>query len=529
MEAIKNTKAIIYARVSSKEQEETGYSLDAQENLLKEYAMKNDLSIAKTFRVSESASGKLVRKTFIEMLEYASKNKIANILCEKIDRMTRNLKDASIADEWIKENPMRAIHFVKENFVLNANTKAHENLVWDMKVAIARFYTNNLSEETRKGQKEKVAQGWLPKKPPLGYKTIGEQGHKIHVLDEVMAPFVRKMFELCATGNYSLKALTKIMVDNGLRGQRGKKIQRSVVNRMLSDPFYIGKVRWNKEVHRGEQKTIIDKELFDEVQKVLGRKNKNPVYKKHFPVFKAKIKCELCGGTLTWERQNGHWYARHSNYLEYDNCPKRVYIRQEKIEEQLFPYFDKVVPKSKNALLWLEKAIKESHAEEKDSYQTERTNLNTQFERIQQRLEIIYEDKIDRKVSEEFFAKKFKEYTEEKESIIDRLSKLNNANTKYFEAGYSIHLLASKAQEIYSSEKATIDDKRLLLSYIFSNIPANADKISPNYTLAFEFLVEWMPRVNEIFEPKKGIPFNELSFSESETAFLGAYRDSNPR
>src|SRR3989344_6728928 len=181
-------KTIIYCRVSSKEQADEGYSLDAQEKLLREYAEKHDLEVVKAYRISESASGKQVRKSFLEMLLYATKHKVSVILCEKIDRLTRNLKDAATVDDWVREDAKREIHFVKESFVLNGNTRAHENLVWDMKVAIARFYTNNLSEEVRKGQKEKLAQGWIPMRAKIGYKTIGEKGHKIHVIDEEKAP-----------------------------------------------------------------------------------------------------------------------------------------------------------------------------------------------------------------------------------------------------------------------------------------------------------------------------------------------------
>ena len=98
-------KTIIYARVSSREQEETGYSLDAQTKLLKDYSDKHDFEVAKTYRITESASGHQIRTTFNEMLGYAIKHGINIILCEKIDRLTRNLKDASIIDEWVKENP----------------------------------------------------------------------------------------------------------------------------------------------------------------------------------------------------------------------------------------------------------------------------------------------------------------------------------------------------------------------------------------------------------------------------------------
>ena len=62
------SKATIYCRVSSKEQEDTGYSLDAQEKLLKEYADKKGVEVIKIFRITESASGKQIRKTFNEMI-----------------------------------------------------------------------------------------------------------------------------------------------------------------------------------------------------------------------------------------------------------------------------------------------------------------------------------------------------------------------------------------------------------------------------------------------------------------------------
>ena len=158
MKTINNMpKSVLYCRVSSKDQEETGYSLPAQEKLLKDYS-QNKFRINKIFSISESASGKKIRDTFQEMLKYLKQNQISVIVCEKIDRLTRNLKDAAIINDWVQSNPKHEVHFVKESFVLNKNTKAHENLVWDMKVAIARFYTNNLSEEVQKGFKEKISQ-----------------------------------------------------------------------------------------------------------------------------------------------------------------------------------------------------------------------------------------------------------------------------------------------------------------------------------------------------------------------------------
>ena len=523
----KPIKAIIYARVSSKEQEDTGYSLDAQEKLLTEYAGKSSFRIAKVFRVSESASGRQIRKTFNEMLQYAEKNNIPVILCEKIDRLTRNLKDAASISDWIHEDQKREVHFVKESFVVNKNTRAHENLVWDMKVAIARFYTNNLSEEVHKGQKEKIAQGWLPTKPPLGYRTIGEKGHKIHVIDENVAPLVKRMFELYSTGNYSINALVEVMHKEGLRNTVGKKFGKSRMHETMSDPFYYGMIRWNGELYRGQQEKLIEKELFDAVQQKLSRRNDNPQYKKHLPVFKAKVKCDGCGGVIAWEIQKGHWYG-HCNH--YRPCTNRIWVRQENVEDQLFPYFDKVAPKNKRILQWLEKAIKESHKEEIGYNTSKREELNRIIRQSDVRIENAYRDKLDGKMPSDLCEKMIKESTNEKELAIEALGKLSEGRTAYYEAGYAIHELASKAEAIYKDPQTTDEERRLLLSRVFSNLTLKADRISPNYTLAFEFLAEWVPKLNSIFEleEKSSIKGKEGAFASSHPVLLRG-SDSNRR
>ena len=94
-------KSVIYCRVSSKEQEETGYSLPAQEKYLRDFAEKEKLTVDIVFPVSESASGATQRKTFNKMMEYIRKNDIHAIIVETTDRVTRNFKDALTIDKWV--------------------------------------------------------------------------------------------------------------------------------------------------------------------------------------------------------------------------------------------------------------------------------------------------------------------------------------------------------------------------------------------------------------------------------------------
>ena len=501
-------KCIIYCRVSSKEQADEGYSLDSQDKLLKEYAEKHGFEVVKTYRISESASGKQVRKSFMEMMAYASKQRVSTVLCEKIDRLTRNLKDAAIVDDWVKEDSKREIHFLKENFRLNSDTKAHDNFIWDMKVAVARFYTNNLSEEVRKGQKEKIAQGGYPSQAKLGYKTIGEKGHKKHIPVEPKASLMREAFELYATGNYSLKALVETMYKKGLRNDEGNKVLKSRMHELLSDPFYLGKIRWNGEIYPGEHEALISKGVFDEVQAKIVRQYKNPQYKKHLPTFKAKITCGECGGTITWEIQKGHWYG-HCNH--YKACSQREYVRQENVEEQIFPLFDGVAPKVEAITKWLENAVVAKHANEINKRESMRVELNVGRGKIKRWQEKMYEDKLDGKITEEFYERKSREFSAEDEMLLSNLTELGDDNKKYYEAGYSIHELAQHAVEIYNSKQATTENRRMLLSYIFSDLKLNSRKISHNFTYGFGFLADWMPLVNKNFEPTKNPSINGAS------------------
>jgi site-specific DNA recombinase len=323
-------------------------------------------------------------------------------------------------------------------------------------------------------------------------------GHKIHIIDSEKAPFIQKMFELYSSGNYTVKSLMEVMYKEGLRNRVGKQVGKSRMYDLLTDPFYCGFLRWKSETHKGMQEPLISKELFDTVQKKLNRVGKTLQVKKHLPVFKAKMKCGECSGTITWEIQKGHWYG-HCNH--YKDCGQKIWWRQEKVEEKLFPLFDNIAPRNERILGILEKALKETHADEIDYHAAAFNQLTRELDISQKRLEALYDDKIDQKISGEFYEKKFKEYTSTKESSLEALQKLNDGNTKYYQAGFAIHELASRASEIYLSENTHVEDKRLLLSKIFSNLELEADNIRPNYTLAFEFLRDWMPKINSTFEP----------------------------
>lgn len=491
-------KAIVFARVSSREQEETGYSLPAQEKFLKNYCQQKGFEIAEVFSISESASPKSQRETFNKMIRYARKHSIKNIVCEKVDRLTRTFKHAVLIDDWLAEDDERHVHLVKDSLVLHKNSLAHEKLNWGVRVLFAKNYIDNLSEEVRKGLREKVAQGWQPNRPPLGYRSAVEDGHTIQVIDPETGPIIRRMFELYATGDYSLAVLVERLYSEGLRTSKGKKIQKSRVHSILTNPFYWGMFRWGGQRYNGNHDPLVSRDVFEAVQEKLTRNIKGTQYKKHLPLFKGKMHCGECGGLITWENQKGHWYGHCNGYRK---CSQRVYIRQEAVEARLMPLFDVAAPENEQVLGWIIQALKQGHGDKIANVETQKSELNKALARAERRLEAIYDDKIDGRITLEFYEKRAAEYQAEKDAALDKLLRLAHADTKFYELGVALHELAAKAKVIYLNPGTTVQERRLLLSYAFSNITLEGREITPKHTLAFQFLAEWVPQLNRSFEP----------------------------
>ena len=133
-------RAVLYARVSSKEQEKDGFSIPAQQKLLRHYAAERAIHLAKEFTDVETAK-RSGRTGFGEMIAFLRRNQTCRIiLVEKTDRLYRYLKD------WVTIDGLEVVvHFVKENFVLSGDSRSSEKFVHGIKVLMAKNYIDNLT------------------------------------------------------------------------------------------------------------------------------------------------------------------------------------------------------------------------------------------------------------------------------------------------------------------------------------------------------------------------------------------------
>ncbi len=527
-------KAVLFCRVSTKEQEETGFSLPSQQKLLSEYSTHKGFTNAKVFLVSESASGKKQRKTFIEIMQFIKKEKIKIIICEKTDRLTRNLKDTQVMYDWLEEDAEKQIHLVKDSLILNKNSRSQEKLNLDIRVVFAKNYIDNLSEEVKKGQKEKLEQGWLPSTPPLGYKTVGEEGHKIHLLEQDNAPLIRRMFEQYATGEYSLTRLTDSLRIQGLRYISGLSVSRARVHQLLSNPFYYGMNLWNGLLYQGKQEPIISYEVFEQVQKVLQRKN-TPKYSKHFYPLRKLTVCKECNGIITWETQKGHVYG-HCN--RYRGCSQRSYVKESDIEKTLSKAFLKLQINNPRINAWLVKALEHGKTDVIQSTNTILRDVQSKLQAIDKKIDDLYEDKSDGLITKDFYIKKSRKYVQEKKELEKSLNSKNPNETKNKEIGINVFKLSQKANILYL--KAKPEQKRELIRLIFDDLFIFEGKLEYTYSKGFTVLFALVNAfnssnfqniadlVNKEFEPEEKIDISRQidSFMPQYPALLSSL-DSN--
>jgi site-specific DNA recombinase len=182
-------------------------------------------------------------------------------------------------------------------------------LMGDIQAVLAADYSRNLREEVKKGLYGRMKQGLLARPAPLGYQDNGSGKPK--TIDPRTGPQIRDLFERYATGEYSLRSLTREAVHGGLRGRRGRRVRQTQIADMLHNPFYAGviAVRRTQQSFVGAHEPLVATAVFERVQRVLAGKAPRHGMAHDF-LFRRLLVCAHCGRHLIGERQKGRVYYR---------------------------------------------------------------------------------------------------------------------------------------------------------------------------------------------------------------------------
>lgn len=483
-------QAVIYARVSSKEQEKEGYSIPAQLKMLKEYAAQEGISVTQEYVDVETAK-QTGRGDFGEMVTWLRAHPdVRVILVEKTDRLYRNLKDWVTIDELDAE-----IHFPKEGVVLSRESRSSEKFMHGIKVLMAKNYIDNLSEEARKGQQEKAEQGIWPTKTPLGYLNVtGPDGRKVIAVDPEVAPIVSKLFEWYATGEFALKEVAKKARAAGLVYKKsGAPVPTSTVHSILRNRLYTGWFEWNGKLYQGKHEPLVSVEAWERVQGVMDGRNASKHRRMtHDFAFSGLIACARCGCSVVGEiKKQKYIYYHCTGYA--DKCRgepascRRKYVREEVLEQQFTAMLGQL-RFDDEVLDWVREALHASHADERHEQEEAIKRLQAEHRRLGERISAMYVDKLDGKIGGDFFDKMAGEWREEQRRLQRDIDRHEEAEQSYMDEGVRILELARNAQALFERQPAR--EKRRLLNFVLSNCTWEDGEVVATFRQPFDLLAE---------------------------------------
>ena len=482
--------AVLYARVSSREQQEEGYSIEAQVKLLRAATAKAGLKVVQEFIEVESAKA-AGRKLFDEMVMYFKRNRICRTLfVEKTDRLYRNFRDAVTLEDLDLE-----IHFVKEGQVISRNSKSNERLMHDVRLAIARNYSENLREEVKKGMQEKASQGTYPGRAPFGYRN--NQGTRTIEIHPDKAPIALYVFETYAKGQHSLLSLSK-----DVRHVWGTSISKTNLHKMLTNPFYIGRFEWGGNTYQGTHPLLISLELYAQAHAVMNGFNR-PKYSKHDIAFRGMLTCAHDNCTVTAEIKKGKYvYYRCSHGRGPCVLPR---FREQEIAERLGHVLrDMSIPPK--VARDIENALERAHVGTLDVLARERARLMRDLEAVRRRMDAAYTDKLDAKITEEFWQRKQAEWQTEELRIESQLAGLKEpAGEDRLLDARRILELAQHAHFLYLTRNPA--EQAELLRKVLLNCSIDAVSLYPTYRKPFDMIYrrvknhEWSGREDSNLRP----------------------------
>ena len=469
--------AVIYARVSSREQEREGYSIPAQLKLLQEYARQRGLKVVREFVDVESAKNP-GRREFGNMLRFLETDEQCRVvLVEKTDRLYRNRTDALRVEQMEQERDIE-IHLVKESTVIGKDSRSQVRFTHDVHVAVAKFYSENLREEVKKGMREKAEQGIYPGHAPFGYSN-NRLMRGIDV-DPKKAPAVKRIFELYASGTHSLTSLRK-----ATRSETGFLVPRSYLEKMLKNRFYLGFFCWQGIEYKGVHEPIVNAALFQRVQNVFTGRHKGKLRKHHF-AFAGLLSCAHDGCTVTTELHKGKYVYYRCSYGR-GKCDL-PYTPESKLSDQLGSILkDIYIPEHVVTAIVNSMSADQGRAEAQRAAQI--TSAQQRLATLRTRMDQAYEDKLDGKLDKQMWTRKMRDWHEQEIELEAALHRLETpvSAANVLTAQRTLEL-ANRAYSLYFTRNHA--ERGQLLKSVLLNCTTDGLNLTPTYRKPFDLIFE---------------------------------------
>ena len=324
--------AALYIRVSTRDQNLHGYSLSAQENLLRQYAADHSMTVYDLYADRGKSANKALNKRteLLRMLRDAESRKFDCILFKDITRWSRNSAQYYAVQDRLDKAGVYWLAVEQPYLETKTPTGRFQCTVM---LGTAQLESENTSQRIKFVMSNRVMQGGAingSDKLPLGYRVDDSTGTKKVVKDEQTAPIVMDLFDHYRKNRNQHETVRYI------KDKYGLTIWQPNFSKLIRNTMYIGEYRGNPNYCE----PYLTKSEWAELNLSI------PVYTKqshnHLYLFRGLLRCPECGRVMSARmKQTGRIYYACQYHLEYHQCGYSKQHRQDRIESYLL---DAIVP-----------------------------------------------------------------------------------------------------------------------------------------------------------------------------------------
>ena len=510
--ALKARKAVILARVSSKEQEE-GYSIEAQKHRLETYCARRDLNVIKTFEIVESStSGD--RKHFMAMVKFVkSQKETIALVADKVDRVQRSFKEYPLLDELIQKGKIE-LHFNTENYVIHKDSASQERLMWSMGVIMAQSYIDSMRDNVKRSIDQKIRLGEWIGRAPIGYLNVkNEKGRGDVIVDPERAPLVVKLFETYATGAHTLSEMVTMARNWDLKAVNVKNPpNRSYIHALLQNPFYYGFMRIKGQIYEHRYERLISKELFDQCQAVMkGWHKKQFKYGGKEYIFRGLIRCAATGKLVSTDQKTRTYKNGNTATWTYlrawkpEDPTKKHWVREEIVLDQVQSVFDKLSLPA-DAQEYIEAYLRDTQHSERGFIRRQVKEWQEAYSKSQDRLDTLMDLLLDGTVERQDFEEKKAKIRLEQIKLEDHIKSARQADDSFKVS--MLNLLAFLRNAGGKFKGATVAQKRYLINFVFSNLELDGENLRYSLKKPFDQMLDltdmkkWRVRQDSNLRPR---------------------------
>jgi site-specific DNA recombinase len=298
--------AAIYLRVSTSEQARRGglaegFSLPIQRERVRAKASEElNAVVLEEFIDPGRTATNMNRPGLQALMDFVKAKRPTYVIVYKLDRLARELLDQLVLRRMLEAAGTQLVSCSE-----NIDSTTAGKLSFAVMGAVNEYHSDNLSDELKNKLIGKIKSGGTIGKAPIGYlntisriQGVGEV--RSVVVDEKRGPLMQWAFEAFSTGHWSLSTLTAALQEKGLTTVPGPKtaekpISRSVLARLLRNPYYTGVLRWKGVIYPGEHPRLVSDEIFDTVQNILDGHRNGQKERVHLHYLKGSVRCAACG------------------------------------------------------------------------------------------------------------------------------------------------------------------------------------------------------------------------------------------